>query len=54
MLDLKISVSGADKLFTNNAMNLFWQTETDKAENDLHYERMQTHICYLRKRNYDF
>lgn len=54
MLDLKISVSGADKLFTNNAMNLLWQTETDKAENDLHYERMQTHICYLENGNYDF
>lgn len=54
LLDLNISVNGADKLFSQNSMNLLWQTEADQAEKDLKYERGQTHICYLKNGNFDF
>jgi len=54
LLDLNISVNGADKLFSQNSMSLLWQTEADQAEKDLKYERGQTHICYLKNGNYDF
>lgn len=53
-LDLSISVTGADKLFTQSTMNLLWQTEAVQAEKDLKYERGQTHICYLKNGTYDF
>lgn len=54
ILDLDIAVNGADKLFSQQSMNLLWQTEADQAEKDLHYERGQTHICYVKNGNYDF
>ncbi|MBP6287174.1 MAG: membrane protein insertase YidC [Ferruginibacter sp.] len=54
MLDLNISVNGADKLFSQNSINFLWQTEAAQAENDLKYEREQTHICYLKNGSYDF
>lgn len=54
MLDLNITVNGADKLFTQKSMNLLWQSETNQAENDLKYEREQTHICYFESGSYDF
>lgn len=54
LLDLEISITGSDKLFTQSTMNLTWQTEADQAEKDLHYERGQTHICYLQDGSYDF
>lgn len=54
VIDFNIAMKGADKLVTNNTVNLLWQTETPKAEKDLKYERQQTHICYLKDGGYDF
>ena len=54
ILDFNISLKGADKLFTQNTMNLLWQTEAPQAEKDIKYERAQTHICYLKNGDYDF
>lgn len=54
MLDLNIALEGTDKLFTQNSMNLLWQTEANLAENDLKYEREQTHVCYYKNDSYDF
>lgn len=54
LLDLNISMNGADKLVSQNAINLLWQTETPQIEKDIQYERGQTHICYLKNGDYDF
>ncbi len=54
LLELNISMNGADKLVSQNAINLLWQTETPQIEKDIKYERGQTHICYLKNGNYDF
>jgi YidC/Oxa1 family membrane protein insertase len=54
LLGLDISMSGADKLVSQNVVNLLWQTETPQIEKDIKYERGQTHICYLKNGDYDF
>jgi len=54
LLDLNISINGADKLVSQNTINLLWQTETPQIEKDIKYEREQTHICYLKNGDYDF
>ncbi len=54
MLDLDVKLSGADKLLTNNVLDLVWQASAPQAEKDIKYERQQTHICYLANESFDF
>lgn len=54
LVDFDINLIGADKLISQNTMNLLWQTQTPQAEKDIKYERQQTHICYLKDGSYDF
>ena len=54
MVDFNIMMNGADKLVTQNTMNLLWQTEAPQLEKTLSYERQQTHLCYLYNGKYDF
>jgi YidC/Oxa1 family membrane protein insertase len=53
MMDLNILTKGAN-LFTNNSMNINWQTEAPYVEKDHKYELTQGHICYVKEGNYDF
>ena len=53
-VDLSISMNGADKLVSQNTINLLWQTETPQVEKDIKYERQQTHICYSKDGSFDF
>lgn len=54
MVDFNLSMVGANKLVSQNTINLTWQTETPQVEKDIAYERQQTHICYLENGDYDF
>jgi YidC/Oxa1 family membrane protein insertase len=54
LVDFNITLNGADKLVSQNTLNLLWQTETPQVEKDITYERQQTHICYLENGGYDF
>jgi len=54
LVDFNISMTGADKLITQNTINLLWQVETPQVEKDISYERQQTHISYLENGDYDF
>ena len=54
LVDFNITMNGADKLVSQNTINLLWQTETPQVEKDITYERQQTHICYLENGAYDF
>jgi len=54
MVDFNLSMLGADKLVSQNTINLLWQTETPQVEKDIAYERQQTHICYVKNGDYDF
>lgn len=54
LLDLDITLVGADRLVSQHTINLLWQTETPQVERDIKYERQQSHICYLKDGKYDF
>jgi YidC/Oxa1 family membrane protein insertase len=54
MLDLNIVLNGADKLITQNKMNLLWQAQAPQLEKDIDHERVQSHITYVADGDYDF
>ena len=54
LLDFAIVLNGADKLITQNTINLQWQTQTNQIEKDHDYEKQQTHVCYLTDGGFDF
>lgn len=54
MVDLNISASRADQLFTQNTINFLWQVEAEQVEKDHKYELTQTHVCYVADNDYDF
>jgi YidC/Oxa1 family membrane protein insertase len=54
LLDFAIVMNGADKLISQNTINLQWQTQTNQIEKDETYEREQTHVCYLTEGAFDF
>ena len=54
MVDFNITMNGAEKLVSQNTINLLWQTETPQVEKDIKYERQQTHICYVENGDFDF
>jgi YidC/Oxa1 family membrane protein insertase len=53
MMDLNILTKGAD-LFTQNSMNILWQSEAAQIEKDHKYELTQSHLCYVKEDNFDF
>ncbi len=54
MLDFAIELKGADQLITQNLLNLKWQVATPRVEKDIHYEKQQSHICFVQEDKYDF
>ncbi len=54
LVDFTISMKGADKLVSQNTIDLLWQVETPQVEKDIKYERQQTQIAYLENGDYDF
>ena len=54
MIDFAIILEGADRLVTKNSINLLWQTETQRVEQDITYEKQQSHICQVSDGNFDF
>ncbi len=53
MMDLNIITKGTD-LFTQNQMNILWQTEAAPIERNAKYELTQSNICYVNGDNFDF
>ncbi len=54
MVDFSIVLEGADKLVTQNSINLLWQTETRRIEKDITYEKQQTEVAFIEEGGYDF
>lgn len=54
MLDFNIKLIGADKLITQNKINLLWQTEAQQVEKDIKHEKQQSQISYVTDGDYDF
>jgi YidC/Oxa1 family membrane protein insertase len=54
MLDFSINLNGADKIVSQNTMNLTWQTQAEQLEKDAEYEKAQSHIAYVQDGDYDY
>lgn len=54
MIDFSIQLEGADQLVTQQTINLLWQTQTERIEKDLKYEKEQTQIAELSEGKFDF
>lgn len=54
MLDFNIVFNGADKLITQNKINLNWQAQAPQVEKDIQHENQQSHIAYVKDGDYDF
>jgi YidC/Oxa1 family membrane protein insertase len=54
MIDLNITVKGADQLFSQNSISFLWQDEAEQIEKDHNYELTQSHISYVENNDYDF
>ena len=53
MIDFNLQVNGANQLFNNNTIDLYWQNQALKLQKDVSYERQQSQIGYLTDGNYD-
>jgi len=54
MVDWNVQMQGADRLLTQGAFNLTWQSEPLQHEKDIAYERQQTNICYYEDGDFDY
>jgi len=54
LLDWTIQMNGADKLLTQGAFNLNWQSKPVPHEKDAAYERLQTNICFKEDNDFDY
>lgn len=54
MLNFYVNLNGADKLVTQNILNITWQAKTPQVEKDNDYEKLQSHVAYVEDGDYDF
>ena len=54
MVDWTINMQGADRLLSQNQLNMNWQVQAHRQQSDVDYERTQTRICYVEENDYDF
>lgn len=54
LVNFDIQLNGADKLLTQNALNLQWKLNVVKHEKIAKYERQQSQIIYMEEGGYDY
>lgn len=54
LVDWNVQINGADKLLTQGAFNLVWQSQPMQQEKDVQYERQHTNICYYEDNDFDY
>lgn len=54
MMDWNVIMNGADKLLTNNALNIEWKVRAGLHQSDVKYERQQARLCFNENGDYDF
>jgi YidC/Oxa1 family membrane protein insertase len=54
LIDFSIIMNGADRLLTQNTINLLWQVQTTQAEKDVSFEKTQLQIGQVEDGKYDF
>ncbi|MFZ9240851.1 MAG: membrane protein insertase YidC [Chitinophagaceae bacterium] len=53
-LDWKLEVKGAEKLFTQNKLNLVWQVQADQQELDIQTEKRETQLGLYDENGFDY
>ena len=54
LVDWNIQMNGADRLLTQGAFNLIWQSQPEQHEKDVVYERQHTNICFYEDEEFDY
>lgn len=54
LVDWNVQMNGADKLLTQGAFNLIWQSRPMQHEKDAAYERLQSTICFYEDNDFDY
>jgi YidC/Oxa1 family membrane protein insertase len=54
MIDWNISLTGADKLLSQGALNMKWNLETTQLERSAEYERQMSNICFSEENEFDY
>ena len=54
MIAFNIKLNGAQKLFTQNTLNLLWQAKAVQKEKDIEWETQQSHVSFVENGDYDF
>jgi YidC/Oxa1 family membrane protein insertase len=54
MIDWVVDLTGADKLFSQNSLNLLWQVEAKQHEMDIESEKRETQIGLMQKGGFDY
>ncbi|HEV2830804.1 MAG TPA: membrane protein insertase YidC, partial [Hanamia sp.] len=54
MIDFVIKINGANKLFTQNILNLTWQARAEQKERDIDWETQQSHVSFVENDEFDF
>ncbi len=54
MFDWNLVAKGADKLFTNNTVNLLWQVQADQQERDIQTEKRETQLGLYGQDGFDY
>ena len=54
MIDFNVQLNGADRLVTNNSLNLTWQNKAIQLQKDIDYERQESRIAYRVNEDYDY
>ena len=54
MIDWNVSLTGADKLLSQGALNMKWNLETTQLERSAEYERQMSNICFSEDNEFDY
>ncbi len=53
-VDWNVQINGSDKLLTQGAFNITWQSQPMQHEKDVRYERQLTNICFYEDDDFDY
>jgi YidC/Oxa1 family membrane protein insertase len=54
MFEWNLGVKGADRLFTNNTVNMLWQVQADQQERDIQTEKRETQLGLYGQDGFDY
>ncbi|MCX8018988.1 MAG: membrane protein insertase YidC [Chitinophagaceae bacterium] len=54
LIDFNIKIKGAERLLTQNILNLTWKYTALQQESDLSYEKMNTQVGYVEDGSFDY